>query len=179
VKTAENFKLDKKTFKLVFDNYFNALCAFAYKYIKDRSAVEDLTQEVFISLWDQHRNFDHINAVKAFLYTSVRNKCLNLLKHQVVIQKNEAALIRDLEYEQFFTNHVIEEETFNQLTSEIRELPESSRKIMILALNGLTNPEIAEELNVSVNTVKTQKKIAYSKLKNKLGPVFKVIILSY
>ena len=108
----------------------------------------------------------------------MRNKCLNLLKHKVVIQKHEAALIEELEYEQFFTNHVIEEETFNQLYSEIRNLPRSSQEIMILALNGLTNPEIAEELSISVNTVKTQKKIAYSKLKNSMGPVMGAILLS-
>ena len=88
-------------------------------------------------------------------------------------------MIRELESEQFFTNHVIEEEVFNQLTTEIRNLPKSSQEIMILVLNGLTNPEIADELNISVNTVKTQKKIAYSKLKHKLGPVFKVILLSF
>ncbi len=45
-------------------------------------------------MWGKRQNFDHINAIKAFLYTSVRNKCLNLLKHQVVIQKHEAFLIR-------------------------------------------------------------------------------------
>ena len=177
--TPDKIKLDnKETFKLIFEGYFTALCSFGYKYIKDNSAVEDLAQEVFISLWDKRQNFDHINAIKAFLYTSVRNKCLNLLKHQVVVQKHEAALIEELEYEQFFTNHVIEEETFNQLYSEIRDLPRSSQEIMILALNGLTNPEIAEELSISVNTVKTQKKIAYSKLKNSMGPLMGAILLS-
>ena len=178
--TAEIFKLDnKETFKEVFEGHFNALCSFGYRYIKDKSAVEDFIQEVFISLWDKRQNFDHIKAVKAFLYTSVRNKCLNQLKHQVVVQKNELALIRELEHEQFFTSHIIEEESFNLLTREIRDLPEASQAIMILALNGLTNNEIAEELNISINTVKTQKKIAYSKLKKKLGPVFKAIMLSF
>ena len=91
MKTADHIKLgNKENFKLVFDGYFSALCSFGYKYIQDISAVEDLTQEVFISLWDKRQNFDHINAIKAFLYTSVRNKCLNHLKHRVVIQKNEA-----------------------------------------------------------------------------------------
>lgn len=178
--TAEIFKLDnKKTFKEVFENNFNSLCAFGYRYVKDKSAVEDFTQEVFLSLWDKRQDFDHINAVKAYLYTSVRNKCLNQLKHQVVVQKSELALISELENEQLYSSHIIEEETFNLLTIEICDLPTASREIMILALNGLTNPEIAEELNISINTVKTQKKIAYSKLKNKLGPLFRVIVLSF
>ena len=171
--------MKKVDFRQVFDNYFGPLCAFGTRYIKDRSAVEDLIQDVFMSFWEKRQNFDNSNAVKAYLYTSVRNKCLNHLKHQLVLQKHESALVRELESEQFFTNHVIEEETFNRLTSEIRNLPESSQKIMILALNGLKNPEIAEELNVSVNTVKTQKKIAYSKLNKELGPWFNAVFLTF
>jgi RNA polymerase sigma-70 factor (ECF subfamily) len=73
---------------------------------------------------------------------------------------------------------VIEEETFNLLLAEIKNLPESAREIMILALNGLRNQEIADELNISINTVKTQKKIAYSKLKQKLEPRLEPLLLS-
>ena len=169
---------DKKAFKVVFDHYFNALSAFGYKYISDQFIVEDMVQEVFISFWDKRQNFNHINALKAFLYTSVRNKCLNHMKHQAVLQKHESALVYELESDQYFTSHVIEEETFNQLFVEIRNLPGSAQGIMLLALNGLKHQEIADELNISVNTVKTQKKIAYSKLKEKLGPIFNAILLS-
>ncbi len=169
---------DKKAFRQVFDSNFNALCAFAYGYLREQSAVEDLVQDAFISLWEKHGDFDHINTIKAFLYTAVRNKCLNYLKHNIVRQKNEDALIAELESGQSFESRVIEEETFNKLSLEIRKLPESAQKIMLLALNGLSNPEIADELDISVNTVKTQKKIAYSKLKDKLSPVLQSILLS-
>ena len=57
-------------------------------------------------------------------------------------------------------------------------LPDSAQEIMILALNGMKNQEIADELNISINTVKTQKKIAYSKLKQKLEPRFETVLLS-
>ncbi len=170
--------IDKKTFKLVFEQYFNALCAFGNKYLDNMDAAQDMVQEVFIHFWDKHQEFDHINTIKAFLYTSVRNKCLNYLKHQAVLQKHENSLIYELESEQFFGNQIIEEETFNQLFLEIRSLPNAAQEIMLLALNGLKNQEIADELNISVNTVKTQKKIAYSKLKDRLSPVLMGIFLS-
>lgn len=172
-------KGDKKAFREVFDQYFNALCAFGYRYISDRNIVEDTVQEAFISLWEKREHFEHLNAIKAFLYTSVRNKCLNHLKHRAVLQKHETALVYELESEQFFTHHVIEEETFNQLFAEIRDLPQAAQEIMLLALNGLKNQEIADELRVSVNTVKTQKKISYSKLKEKLGPIMQAVWLSF
>ncbi len=171
-------KGDRKAFRSVFDEYFNALAAFGYKYVTDQFEVEDLVQEAFISFWEKREDFNHINAVKSFLYTSVRNKCLNHLKHQTVVQKHEKALVYELESDHAFSSHVIEEETFNQLFVEIRNLPPSAQEIMLLALNGLKNQEIADELKVSVNTVKTQKKIAYSKLKENLGSHFNGILMA-
>jgi len=168
---------DKKAFRTLFDHYFNALAAFGYKYVPDRFAVEDMIQEVFISFWQTRENFDHVNAVKSFLYTSVRNKCLNHIKHQAVLRKHESTLLYQLESDQYFEAHVIEEETFNQLFSEIRKLPEGAQEIMLLALNGMKNQEIADELNVSINTVKTQKKIAYAKLKDAMGPVINGLLI--
>lgn len=171
-------KGDKRAFREVFDEYFNALCAFGTRYIADPTEVEDLVQDVFINFWDNRKNFEHINALKAFLYTSVRNKCLNYLKHKAVLQKHESALIYELESDHFFSSHIVEEETFRQLYLEIENLPEGAQKIMLLAIKGLRNKEIAEELDISENTVKTQKKIAYSKLKEKLSPVLRAIVLS-
>jgi RNA polymerase sigma-70 factor (ECF subfamily) len=171
-------KGDRKAFKALFDAYFNALSAFGYKYIPDQFVVEDMVQESFISFWEKRKDFSHINAVKSFLYTSVRNKCLNHIKHQSVVQKHESALTYELESDHAFASHVIEEETFNQLFVEIRSLPKSAQKIMLLALNGLKNQEIADELSITINTVKTQKKIAYSKLKENLGSRFNGILLA-
>ena len=160
----------RDAFRKVFEEHFHALCAFGYRYLGDPPAVEDLVQESFVGFWERRTQFDHPAAVKSFLYTSVRNKCLNHLKHEAVKQKHESALRYELESDQHFTRRVIEEETFRLLLEEIRDLPKASAEIMILALNGLKNPEIAEELGISVNTVKTQKKIAYARLKDKLGP---------
>ena len=154
---------DKKAFREVFDHYFNALAAFGFKYVSDQFVAEDLVQEVFISMWEKRKDFSHLNALKSFLYTSVRNKCLNHIKHQSVVQKHENALVYELESDLHFTNHIIEEETFNLLHAEIKDLPRSAQGIMMLALNGLKNQEIADELNISLNTVKTQKKIQAGK----------------
>lgn len=177
-KDSNLLNLDKKKFKSFYDLYFGALCSFGNRYVQDRFMVEDFVQEAFISLWKKRINFNHQLALKSFLYTTVRNKCLNHLKHQIVIKKQEEKLIYELESDQAVSNHIIEEETFNQLIQEIKDLPASSQKVMLLALNGLKNQEIATELEISVNTVKTQKKIAYSKLKNKIHPVLFMFILS-
>ena len=170
--------INQNTFRTYFDNHFRPLCAFGYRYLGDTEAVQDQVQSVFISLWDNRGNFENEKGVKAFLYTSVRNKCLNHLKHLSVRQKHEEKLIYELESTQFFTQHVIEEDTFNLLYQEIENLPTSARKIMLLALKGLKNKAIAETLGISENTVKTQKKIAYSKLKDKLSGSIMTILFS-
>jgi RNA polymerase sigma-70 factor (family 1) len=169
----------KSAFRDLFDHYFNALAAFGYKYVPDQDVVEDMVQEVFIACWEKREDFNHINALKSFLYTSVKNKCLNHLKHQAVQKKHENALIYELESDHHFAKHVIEEETFNLLHDEIKDLPRSAQEIMMLALNGLKNQEIADELGVSLNTVKTQKKIAYSKLKDRMGHRFELVLLCF
>ena len=73
---------------------------------------------------------------------------------------------------------MVREETFNLLYQEINALPASAQKIMLLALKGLKNKEIAEKLSISENTVKTQKKIAYAKIKENIGPTLKGILWS-
>lgn len=171
-------KVSKKVFRQIYDQYFNALCAFSYRYIPDVQSVEDLVQEAFLYLWENKDSFNNDLAIKSFLYTTVRNKCLNQLKHTAVELKHEKHLLYEKQSEQEFNHHVIEEETFNILFREIQSLPRSAQKIILLALNGLKNPEIAAELNISLNTVKTQKKIAYAKLKEKLKPLVFLIILS-
>ena len=161
--------VDRYTFETHFNTYFRPLCAFGYRFVADTETIQDLVQSVFISLWDQWGNFENEQAVKAFLYTSVKNKCLNHLKHLSVRQKHEEKLIHELESEQSYTQQILEEDTFRLLYQEVENLPQSARKIMLLALKGLKNKEIAETLDISENTVKTQKKIAYSKLKDKLS----------
>ncbi|MBR10945.1 MAG: hypothetical protein CMP48_25110 [Rickettsiales bacterium] len=174
----EDFKKgDKRSFQLIFDEMYQRLCAYSSRYLYDDQEVEDLVQDSFITLWSKRGDFDHINAIKSFLYTSVRNKCLNVLKHQTVIKEHESRLIYELENSDS-EQAIVAEEYYGRLYSEIKELPEASQKIMVLALRGLKNREIAEELGISENTVKTQKKIAYAKLKERLSPVMFSWLLS-
>ncbi|XOV94979.1 MAG: RNA polymerase sigma-70 factor [Bacteroidota bacterium] len=162
--------MDKRA---IFDNYFDdnyrPLCAFAYRFINDSEVVEDLVQEVFISFWEKLESVAEPAATKSYLYTSTRNKCLNHLKHLAVEQKHQSQIQYEIESDQVFQSQVIEEEVFNQLYTEIRDLPEAAKKIILLALKGLKNHEIAAELNISENTVKTQKKLSYAKLRQNIS----------
>ena len=159
---------DNIAFKKIYDRYFNALYLFGMKYISTQNVMEDILQEVFIKTWEKRAFFFHELALKAFLYKSVKNSCLNHIEHQAVQKKFENRQDQDLYSENTFYKNIIEEEVNLHISEALKELPESARIIYLLSLKGVRNKDIAEDLKISVNTVKTQKLRATRILKEKL-----------
>lgn len=159
---------DPHSFEALFAQLYHRLFAYGYQLLREQHAAEDVVQEAFVALWHQREQFQHELAIRSFLYTTVRHKCLNLLRHEQVKQQNEPHVVA--EYAQATDPQVIEEEYFGLLHEAINKLPAASQRIMLLVLQGHKNREIADALGISENTVKTQKKIAYAKLRETLGP---------
>ena len=82
---------NEQAFKSLFDEYYQGLCVFASAYLKDDDLSADVVQEAFVKFWNRRRDFDHIVKIKSFLYTIVRNDCLNIVQRQKVSR-------RDLQY---------------------------------------------------------------------------------
>ena len=159
---------DKQSYRSVFNRLYPVMCLFAKKFINDYDDSEDIVQEVFIELWNRWAGFESSEQVKAFLYLSVKNRCLNFKKHLIVKEKFVNAALTDTV--QFFEENVLEAEVIHNINIAISNLPEQRRRIIILGMQGLKNNEIAEQMQVSINTVKLQKKIAYRQLREKLKP---------
>ncbi|MBN1117989.1 MAG: RNA polymerase sigma-70 factor [Bacteroidales bacterium] len=160
--------LTKKDFEGLFKSFYPALCSFANKYINNHELSEDLVQDVFFSLWNNSEITTNIQSVKSYLYSSVRNKCLNEIKHNKIVDNHISDELSSISSTGFFHDHIIEEELHRMIHKAIKELPEKCAEIILLSIEGQKNNEIAETLNISVNTVKTQKKIAYQQLRIKL-----------
>jgi RNA polymerase sigma-70 factor (ECF subfamily) len=168
----KGFLKEKHEFQSFFRSYYPSLRLFATNIIFDYSVAEDLVQEAFIRLWEKSEDFNNEYAVKSFLYTTVKNSCLNHLEHKKVKRKHiEITRQQSLDSTEI-TNLLIEEETHRLIYNAINELPPQCRNVLLLSINGLKNNEIAEELSISANTVKTQKKIAYKQLKIKLKDIY-------
>jgi RNA polymerase sigma-70 factor (family 1) len=142
------------------------MCLFSKKYIGDHADAEDIVQEMFIELWNQRSKFESLEQVKAFLYLSIKNRCINYRKHLLVKGKYFNSARTD--NEPVFEEHVLEAEVIQNINNALNSLPEQRRQIIILNMQGLTNGEIAEDMLISINTVKLQKKIAYKQLREKL-----------
>jgi len=169
INVFNDFKSGKlEAFKLVFDSYYKTLFLFSKKYISDESEIEDLLQEVFTMLWEKKATLNNVMSVKAFLYVSVRNRALNIIRHQKVVEEHQQDMFRELAGESFYRNNLIEEETYRILISAINELPSQTQKVCRMVMNGTRNVDIAEELKISTSTVKYHKQQAFSILKKKL-----------
>jgi RNA polymerase sigma-70 factor (family 1) len=160
-------KGDKESYRLLFKILYPALCLFAKKFIYDYDDAEDITQEIFIELWNQRTKFESLDQIKAFLYLSVKNRCLNFKKHQLIKEKYfKTALIED---DPPFEETIIEAEVIQNLSNAIESLPEQQKHVILQSLQGLTNNEIANNMDISINTVKLHKKTAYKQLREKLS----------
>ncbi|WP_200976042.1 RNA polymerase sigma-70 factor [Echinicola sp. 20G] len=151
----------------IFDRYYSGLCHFAHKYLGDKDDSEDVVQEVFMVLWDKRNEFESLSTVKSFLYTVTKNKCINLIS----VSANRKRILEGdyLFSQQFFEENIIEEEMYRALYKAIEKLPKQSQRIVRLNLKGMKNQEIADQLGISLNTVKTLKKKAYTAIRSEMG----------
>jgi RNA polymerase sigma-70 factor (ECF subfamily) len=151
---------------------------FADKYIKDMELSKDLVQDVFIKLWERDVEITSKTTVKSFLYTTVRNASLNYIRQQVLEEKK----IRDytlLESDSLFEYSVIEEDVSYKLYKAVDQLSLRSKEVVMLTVNEYSNPEIAEKMNISINTVKTLKQRSYRKLRRDLMTAIYLIFLIF
>lgn len=138
---------------------------FIRKFISETDVVEDIAQEAFLVYWEDKKQFCDINALKGFLYSTARNKSLNYRKLKSL---RSEILENSPDKDDSLYELILEEETYRILYEAIKKLPPQSQRIIELSMKGYKNPEIAEELEVSVNTVKTLKKNAYKFLRENL-----------
>ena len=167
---------DEKLFEFVFKSYFPRLMAFAVKFIADRTIAEDVIQDVFLKIWLKRKTIAE-DTFSSYVFTSVRNACLNQVKHQQLVVNHQIEYREEfcgerLYYADFF-NDPFHQTVFNEVRDEIErtldELPAQTRRIFRFSrFGGLKNTEIAERLNISVRTVEKHNTRALQKLKANL-----------
>ena len=174
IKLGDGEKIDLKDFFYI---YYPELASFASRYIDNSTECEDIVQEVFISFWEKQKTFPDLDAVKAFLYVSTRNACLDHLKHRKVEEKYRTMSKNEEKETESFLEEVLKKEAYSEIYGEINKLPEMGKKVLLLALRENSNMEIAKILNITINTVKTHKARAYKVLRNKLNDLYLLLFL--
>ena len=139
-------------FEECFRRHYRPLCHFAYRYLKEVEAAEDVVQDVFTGLLEARKEFQDEEHLLRFLYVSVRNACLNQLKlkeiHAEVLEK--VAPREEPSEDEFFAK-VVRAEVYREIMAAIDELPHECGKVFRLAcVDGLSNDEVAQKLETAL-----------------------------
>lgn len=161
---------DSDAFREVFLSHYPVLCGFAEKISGDRDEAEDIVSDVFFNLLQSPRQFINLVHFRGYLFRSIRNTHLNRIRSHQRSSERHTAFSKGLEEpDADFLGEVIRAETYLQLRMAIAALPSQAAAIITKTyLEGMSNQEVADELGISVNTVKSQKQRGLRILRDRL-----------
>lgn len=150
----------EKSFETIFHQYYTTLVSFAMRFGLKEMEAEDVVIETMYHFWEIRKEIKSPAALHVLFYTSVRNRVLTLLRdirnHNRIIEENWDKLL-ELETERAFYELIRREEMGRIWSCAIEELPPQCKQVVLRLLEGKTVVEIAHEMSVSVNSVKTYK----------------------
>jgi len=145
-----------KIFDYLFHYYYSGLVVFVQKYIPDNDIAEDIVQEFFVKLWVNRERLQITTSLKSYLFSSIKNRCIDYLRHEVIKGKAEKLLLEQLQEVINEQNLLIESELREMINAAIDKLPPVCREIFIMnRFDGMKPSEIAEKKGISVRTVET------------------------
>ncbi|QZT37319.1 RNA polymerase sigma-70 factor [Halosquirtibacter xylanolyticus] len=161
-------KNKKSRFEMLYQDYYSDLVRFCTAIVYNRDEAQDLVQELFLELWHK-KDLTHIHGeIEHYLFRAAKYKCLNRLKQLSIHDRHEESIKEALIYIHRYSD--ISDEKIIQKIESVIDLMPSKMKIMVQEhyQERITYRKIAERHNISVNTVKTQIKRAYSKIRSEL-----------
>lgn len=152
---------NEQAYAEIYNKYRRDVFVAAFRILRNIHDAEDVTQEVFISLWNKRKDIEVNTAVRAYLTRMAANSCLNKIKHDTNLTKrNQQYSFMNTEAQ---SGDKHENEQLDDITRLMQELPDKSRRtVEMVYMEGRPHKEVAKIEGISVNTVKTQ---LYSSLK--------------
>ncbi len=169
---------DKETFQFIFKKYYLALYYYAKRITGNKENAEEVLQITFLKLWEKPELLNIERSLDSYLYKAVHNNGINLLKQLQIKEKHTDKYKQKLlEANDFLhisrengPSVIIANELQDKIENSIDKLPKQCREIFKLSrYQGLKNKEIAEKLEISLNTVIKQISIALTKLRKSLS----------
>jgi RNA polymerase sigma-70 factor (family 1) len=160
-------KGEEKGLEFFFNRYYSPLVFFSLTITNNKAASEDAVTDAFIKLWKARQSITECKKIKALLYRMVRNASIDILREEKSRNhRSEVFYLEQYNNEGTVLQKMVETETYHQLYSALNHLPPRCRQIFeLFYFHDKAIKEIAEELGISVNTVKTQKQRALQMLR--------------
>jgi len=171
-------------FKKVYYSHYNELCNFARKYFNDRDEAEEIVQNTLVKIWEQRSKLEGVASLKSYLFSSVKNSCMNEIAHQKVVKKHADVYeleLKEIELSMDDSFEMDEDDLDSRVRAAIDELPEQCGKIFRMKyIDGMKAKEIAEITSLSQRTVETHVFNGLKSLREKLKYliVFALVISS-
>ncbi len=150
---------EHKAYKFLFSEYYEWLCNYVYKLSGNYSLSEDLVQEVFVKLWDNHKNITIESSLKNYLFKSCHNQFLLHLRKEKKKMTFLESLQQDVLYKIYDEDNddSVLDHNFNKLQTIINQLPPKCKEVFIMAkLDQKKYKEIATDMGISIKTVEAQ-----------------------
>lgn len=165
----------------LFKSHYAELCAFANKYLQDVEAAEEIVQSFFVKFWENRETVNIKTSQRSYIFTSVKNACLNQIKHIKIREEYKVVNQREMEDSQYLVDEEFDASELDQkIRKSIESLPEGRKRVFIMSrFEGLKYKEIAEKLKISVKTVENQMGSALKYLKSELSDYLVTLVLIF
>ena len=162
--------LEHKAFVELFDLHYGNLVGFVYGYVRDEEVAKDIVHDTFLTFWNNRKRLDLSYSAKSYLFTLAQNYALNYLRHLRVVEVNEREVSQLLEAA---SDELAEyDERYARVEEKLAQLPDKQREVK-------KYQEVADELDVSINTIKKHMSRALKFLRDELqGESILLFILS-
>ena len=163
-----------------FNRYYSPLLFYSTSITNNHSVAQEIASDAFVKLWRAKGTIEEWRKIKFLLYRIVYNASIDYIREQKTLRRNSKDLLQITERsEKAVLDKLIEVETYNYLYLLLQNLPPRSRQIFqMFYFQKKAIKEIAQELGISVNTVKTQKLRAIQMLKDYRGSLYFFIVYS-
>jgi RNA polymerase sigma-70 factor, ECF subfamily len=179
---------DEKAFETLFKSYFHQVLGYSREILKDHNAAEEIAEEIFVHLWENKHKIFIETSIRAYLFRTAYNKCINHLKHKKVKDRYELFFRHHMSGEVYQSDYsfdyplsgLIHKEIEHLIEQSVQKLPEQCREIFRLSrFKEMRNQKIADKLGLSVSTVKTQITRALVRLRKDLQEVLPFFVFLF
>ncbi|MEN0055651.1 MAG: RNA polymerase sigma-70 factor [Mucilaginibacter sp.] len=174
-----------EAFSVLYERYNKNIYQFIYKYVHSAALADDLTQEVFIKLWNGRNKLSHIQSFKGYLFISARNYTLDNLKAALRSEKTMGEIVKNFVVQHKPTDERLMNADYAAfLQKQLSTLPERSREVFRLCRQeGRTYEEVAQELGISKSAVKnhmvSSMKVLKTSVEKELGIPLATVLAAF
>jgi len=159
---------DESSLELLYQLYFRKLLSFAQTFLASREIAEEVVEDIFINIWAKREDIVLIQNLNVYLYKAVKNRCMNELHKQANHIKTETFDTVEHDIHLIISSpldHLVMSEMLQSMEVAVESLPQRCKQIFkLIREDGLKYKEVAEILNISVNTIDNQMAIAVKRI---------------